>query len=217
MLPECEPFSRRWPSWCSWPWLAHPARSLTALASRQQKQRRRLATQWQASGQRQKAFSSLTILLPCRLDSPLCLHASFHRQPCNPSSRIRPTSRARGVPLTRRLQLIGCDRMRTLPLPLVGVVLIAVAPCRAEYDAAGASAKPKATGAAFDAGMAANPRAEKRSLIAEEAAFVRFAAMRAMLLLKRPVVVPGMQPKIKNPSNVPRPRRPADQPLSIDW
>ena len=45
----------------------------------------------------------------------------------------------------------------------------------------------------------------------------RIAGMRALLFLKSPVVAPGMQPKIKNPSNVPRPRRPADPPLSIHW
>src|ERR1700730_684894 len=84
----------------------------------------------------------------------------------NLSSGIRETGRARGVPRTRRLRLIGGDRMRTYLLPLAVLFLIAVAPCRGEYDATGIpSAKPKASGAAFDSAVAANPRATGQSLV----------------------------------------------------
>jgi hypothetical protein len=102
--------------------------------------------------------------------------------------------------------------MRTILLTLAAVLLVAAAPTRAEFDAAGvASAKPKATqasGAAFDNGVAANPRATGQSLVVKANARIRIRIAGVLIIgcpgIEPPVPLPG----IKNPSNIPRPKHP---------
>jgi hypothetical protein len=94
--------------------------------------------------------------------------------------------------------------MRTLLLPLAVVALLAlVGPFRAEFDAAGvASAKTKASGAAFDSGLAANPRAR-------QAEYLRLDGVRrAMAARVWLATIPALpRPTIKRGSNIPRPKR----------
>jgi hypothetical protein len=110
--------------------------------------------------------------------------------------------------------------MRSLLLPLAVVALLAlVGPTRAEFDSGGiASAKAKATGAAFDGAIAATRTARRIDLMMDDVADIRIAVAAARVwLIRAPAKATMPQPIIKNPSNIPRPRRPADQPLSVDW
>ena len=98
--------------------------------------------------------------------------------------------------------------MRTLLLALAVVSLLAlVGRSRGEFDAAGvAPAKPKATqttGATFDSGIAATRPAQKGVLLVDHLVCVRFCVVARV----RMFVVTVPQPTIKNPSNIPRPRR----------
>ncbi len=110
--------------------------------------------------------------------------------------------------------------MRTLLLPLAVVALLAlVGPTLAEIDSGGiAPTKAKATqatGAAFDRGIAPTRPAQKVDIMANRVACVRFALPVLVCLLKAPA--PAPQPIIKNPSNIPRPRRPANLPPACVW
>jgi hypothetical protein len=103
--------------------------------------------------------------------------------------------------------------MRTLLLPLAVVSLLAlVAPSRAEFDAAGnATAKPKATGTAFHSGVATTTRARRTWVIvvADDSLVGIFNGPLPFAIVRGPVVpvTPAPQPIIKNPSNIPRPKR----------
>ena len=98
--------------------------------------------------------------------------------------------------------------MRTLLLPLaVGSLLALGGSSRAEWDSAGVGpAKVKAIqspGGIFDGGMAATRPAQKGVLLVDHLACVRFCVVARVRLFD--VSVP--QPTIKNPSNIPRPKR----------
>jgi hypothetical protein len=89
--------------------------------------------------------------------------------------------------------------MRTLLLPLAVVALLAlVGPSRAKFDSAGnALAKdkaPQSTGVAFDRGMSIKPPVEKSVKYIDD-------SLLDCLGTQAP------QPVIKNPSNIPRPKR----------
>ncbi|HEY1861492.1 MAG TPA: hypothetical protein VGG61_14115 [Gemmataceae bacterium] len=102
--------------------------------------------------------------------------------------------------------------MRTLFLPLAGVPLLAfVIPCSAEFDSTGSTPlKAKATPSTFEGVAAARP-APKGVLIEDGATFIRLAVGAAPLRLARccavTIRVMGPEPVVKNPSNIPRPRR----------
>jgi hypothetical protein len=99
--------------------------------------------------------------------------------------------------------------MRPILTPLL--LLIITATCRAEFDAGGVqTAKPIATGAAFNSGVAAQKGMSADELENREAQAVgffppvrRFVRCRVMFNLSSPTP----QPVIKNPSNIPRPKR----------
>jgi hypothetical protein len=106
--------------------------------------------------------------------------------------------------------------MRTLLLPLaVGSLLALVGRSCAEFDSGGtAPAKVKATqttGAAFDGRMAATRAVQKGLVIADGATFVRLAIgvapPRVLRCIAISVKLDVPPPVIKNPSNIPRPRR----------
>ncbi len=92
-----------------------------------------------------------------------------------------------------------------LPLLAAGCLLTFTNRGRGEFDAG--PAKPtQASGLAFDTSMASKRPAE----------------IGVKFISDPPDPLPGIaplvpQPKFKNPSNVPRPRRPASPPNLIDW
>jgi hypothetical protein len=114
--------------------------------------------------------------------------------------------------------------MRTLLSPLAFVALLAlVGPSCAEFNSAGiAPAKAKVTqavGTTFDSSVAASKRIRPADDIQLWLTGVRplvFVVPPRIVVVRGAPAVP--RSTIKNPSNIPRPRRPAaDQPLSIDW
>jgi hypothetical protein len=113
--------------------------------------------------------------------------------------------------------------MRTYLLPLAVVALLAlVGPTFAEFNSAGiAPAKAKVTQAAgmtFDSSVAASkrirPADEIRLWLTGIPPLVFAVPLRIVMVRGAPA---DPRSTIKNPSNIPRPRRPAGQPLEINW
>jgi hypothetical protein len=113
--------------------------------------------------------------------------------------------------------------MRALLLPLaVAVLLVLVGRSCADFDSGGIGpVQPKATqpsGTTFDSSVAACKRifpADDIQLLLTGVRPLVFAfPLRVVAVRGAPAVQRSI---IKNPSNMPRPRRPVDQPLSIDW
>jgi hypothetical protein len=113
--------------------------------------------------------------------------------------------------------------MRTLLLPLaVVVLLVLVGRSCADFDSGGIGpVKSKATQPAvtiFDSSVAASKRirpADDIQLLLTGVRPLVFAVPPRIVVVRGAPVVP--RSTIKNPSNIPRPRRPADQPLEINW
>jgi hypothetical protein len=137
-----------------------------------------------------------------------------------------PTSqetRSNAFSLTRRRPQRYAAGMRNLLLPLAVVAFLAlVGPSCADFDSGGTGpAKPKATQAAgttFDSSVAASKRvraADDIELLLTGVRPLVFAVPLRIVVVRGAPAVP--RSIIKNPSNIPRPRRPADLPLSIDW
>jgi hypothetical protein len=116
--------------------------------------------------------------------------------------------------LTRRTPQRYAAGMRTYLLPLAVVTLLAlVGPTSAELDGAGITpAKAKTTqssGATFSDGMRATRPARRGWIVDEMPDAIVFLGARPLIV--RAVVnlpsQPANEPIIKNPSNIPRPKR----------
>jgi hypothetical protein len=141
----------------------------------------------------------------------------------NKNAAVQET-RSKAFSLTRLAPERYAAGMRPLTIPLAVVALMTlVGPSRAEFDSGGIGpVKPKATqpaGTTFDASMATRrlaghlSRSQFQRLLLRELACLQ----KVKPLVVRTIKLDGPQPIIKNPSNIPRPRRPANLPPACVW